>query len=180
MDRKTDPFRRRRRSIRLKDWDYSTPAVYFVTICTYHRQHLFEDPHFNEIVENAWCSIPNQPHAKHVYLDEWIVMPNHLHGIIVLTEPEEAEAQHSLDDEPKNAPLPTIMGNFKSLVTRRINNIRHSRGGKVWQRSYYERIVRNERELNAIRRYIRANPARWAEDRDNLDTLVAKMNQVDP
>lgn len=107
-------------------------------------------------------------------------MPNHLHGIIVLTEPEEAEAQHGLDDEPKNASLPTAIGNFKSLVTRRINNIRHSRGDKVWQRSYYERIVRYERELNAIRQYIRANPARWAEDRDNLDILVAKMNQANP
>ena len=53
-------------------------------------------------------------------------------------------------------------------------------GGKVWQRGYYERIVRNEREQNAIRRYIRANPSRWAEDRENLDTLIAKIQKINP
>lgn len=74
--------------------------------------------------------------------------------------------------------LPGIVANFKSLVTRRINNVRRSRGEKVWQRGYFERIVRNEREMNAIRQYIRAKPARWAEDRDNLDTIIGKMEGV--
>jgi REP element-mobilizing transposase RayT len=74
--------------------------------------------------------------------------------------------------------LPSIVGNYKSLVTRRINNVRHTRGGKVWQRGYYERIVRNEREMNAIRYYIQANPERWAEDKDNLDALIGRMERI--
>ena len=71
-----------------------------------------------------------------------------------------------------------IVGNFKSLVTRRINNLRRTPGGRVWQRGYYDRIVRNERALNAIRQYVRDNPARWAEDRDNLDVLLSNMRLV--
>ena len=103
-------------------------------------------------------------------------MPNHLHGIVVLTElPESADPAPEHGATPGS--LPTMVGNFKSLVTRRINRVRRTPGYKIWQRGYYERIVRNDRELNAIRQYIRANPARWAEDRDNLDALVAKMER---
>ena len=71
-----------------------------------------------------------------------------------------------------------IVGNFKSLTARRINNLRRTPGAKVWQRGYYDRIVRNERELNAIRRYIVDNPRRWAEDRENLERLTARMRLV--
>ena len=74
-------------------------------------------------------------------------------------------------------PVGAIVGNFKSLAARRINNLRRTPGGRVWQRGYYDRIVRNERELAAIRRYIRDNPARWAEDRENLDAALAKMQR---
>ena len=72
--------------------------------------------------------------------------------------------------------LGLIIGQFKSVVTRRHNHAHETSGLKVWQRGYYERIVRNERELNAIRQYILDNPARWAEDRDNLDVLLERMN----
>jgi len=71
-----------------------------------------------------------------------------------------------------------IVGNFKSLVTRRINRLRRTPGERVWQRGYYDRIVRNPRELDAIRRYIRDNPARWAEDCENLDALTRKMRRM--
>ena len=67
------------------------------------------------------------------------------------------------------------MGNFKSLVARRINNLRRTPGGRVWQRGYYDRILRNERALAAARRYIRDNPVRWDEDRENLDASLARM-----
>ena len=71
-----------------------------------------------------------------------------------------------------------IVGNFKALVTRRVNHLPRTPGAKVWQRGYYDRIVRNERELDAIRRYIRDNPDRWDEDGDNLDALIAKIRSV--
>ena len=68
-----------------------------------------------------------------------------------------------------------VVGRYKTAVTTPINNLRQAKGTAVWQRGYYERIIRNELELNTIRKYIRDNPARWAEDRDNLDTLLRKM-----
>lgn len=169
---------RRRKSIRLKNWDYAAPATYFVTICTWHRTHLFNDPRFREIAEYAWLYIPNHPHARHVILDEWIVMPNHLHGIITLTDCSGQQVINRPKQSTRARSLPSILGNYKSLVTRRINNLRHTRGGKVWQRGYYESIVRNNQSLRNIRRYIQANPARWAEDRDNLEALFSRMQHI--
>ncbi len=178
MNVKFDPQKHHRRSIRLKRWDYSSAGAYFITICTHQRVNLFENGEYREIAKNAWRSIPEQPHARYVLLDDWVVMPNHVHGIIILEESDD----HPISDPPKKGAMPgsapSIVGNYKSLVTRRINNVRRTRGNKVWQLGYYERIVRNERELNAIRKYIQANPIRWAEDRDNLDTLISRMQKI--
>ena len=71
--------------------------------------------------------------------------------------------------------LGSVVGTFKAEATRRINALRRSPGARVWQRGYYERIVRNDRELENIRVYIRENPARWAADRENLDELLTRM-----
>jgi putative transposase len=74
--------------------------------------------------------------------------------------------------------LGLIIGQFKTAVTKRYNRIYETTGVKVWQRGYYERIVRNERELNAIRQYILDNLVRRTEDHDNLDVLLTRMNGV--
>jgi REP element-mobilizing transposase RayT len=208
-----------RQSIRLRGWDYTTPGAYFITICTYRRENLFDALILRELAENAWRNIPTHPHARLVTLDEWVVMPNHLHGILMLVDDEQGdEADADCRGEagrklPRLAPrtsrrpasplretfddtnipfdpiqsLPhgvepgsigAIIGNFKSLVTRRANNLRRTRGGKLWQRGYYDHIIRNERELDAVRHYIRDNPRRWQDDCDNLEALVAKMRLV--
>ena len=174
-----DPFKHKRRSIRLKGWDYTNPAAYFVTVCTYKMQILFDNPQYRQIAENAWVYIPKQLHAKHASLDEWIVMPNHLHGIILLTKKQGESAAKPPERGAAPGSLSSVVGTYKSMVTHRINNLRRTPGGKVWQRGYFERIVRNERELNAIRQYICTNPTRWAEDRENIDVLTAKMNKID-
>ena len=113
-------------------------------------------------------------------------MPNHIHGIIVIVDPSDNKtvvATHAspLEDDnnrpkgPYPGSLGGIIGSFKSAVTRRVNQIQDSIGSSFWQRGYYERIVRNERELIAIRNNIRKNPQRWEEDRDNLDALIYRM-----
>ncbi len=176
MSQEHDPYKHRRRSIRLKGWDYSTPAAYFVTICTHQREHFFDDQRFQDIAAKAWIRIPKLPCAEHVNLDEWIVMPNHLHGIVVLVKRKGAgSSQPSGFGRPKSGSLSTIIGTYKSMVTRRVNKLRHAPGGKLWQRGYYERIVRNDRELNAIRRYIRSNPMRWSEDIESLDSILPRL-----
>jgi REP element-mobilizing transposase RayT len=174
MQHRYDPQRHRRRSIRLAGWDYTSAAVYFVTICTHQRANLFDDPRFRQVAEGLWRAIPHRSHADHVSLDEWILMPNHLHGLILLgpADPGAPSEHPPSRGEPAGvAPgsLGAIIGNYKSVVTRRINQLRDTPGAPVWHRNYCERIVRNQRQLDAFRRYIIDNPARWATDGDNPD-----------
>lgn len=171
-----------RQSIRLPGWDYRTAAYYFVTFCTHQRQCLFDDPRLHEIAQNAWDYIPQQPHGRHVALDERVIMPNHGHGILrLLVDPAEPPPETGGLHGPLSGSVGAIMGNYKMLVAKRAKAMLKASDTdlKVWQRGYWERIVRNERELNAIRHYIRENPRRWQEDRDNLDQLLGKMVYVD-
>lgn len=175
---KYDPNKHHRRSIRLDGWDYRSPGLYFITICTHERQNLFADPHFRDIAVHALANIPQQKHAQHVLLDESVVMPNHAHVIFDFVDfPIQADLSQATGnfENALAGSLGVIVGRYKTAVTTPINQLRHSKGAKVWQRGYYERIIRNERELQATRQYIQNNPARWAEDRDNLDALLAKM-----
>lgn len=175
---KYDPHKHQRRSIRLPDWDYRSPAFYFVTICTYQRQNLFENPAYQEIAVHALARVPEHEHARHVMVDEWVVMPNHIHVIFNFVDYPALMTPSRTAGEFENAPagsLGVVVGRYKTAVTVRINRLRRSVGDKVWQQGYYERILRNEQELAAARQYIIDNPLRWAEDQDNLDALFAKM-----
>ena len=192
-----DPRKHHRRSIRLRGWDYTWPGAYFVTICTHDGECLFEDPTLRQVVETMWQRIPR--HFPHVRLDEFVVMPNHVHGIVWIVdnvgarhsrgpssptsaipsdEPAQSKKQLSGNASPLRprgvvpGSLGAVIGNFKSVTARRINRVRKTPGAPVWQRNYYEHIIRNERELNAIRQYIRDNPARWAEDIENPNRIA--------
>jgi REP element-mobilizing transposase RayT len=169
---KFDPQKHHRRSIRLKGYDYSQSGAYFVTIVVWQRECLLGEivdgemrlNEFGKIVERAWFDLPK--HYPHVKLGTFCIMPNHVHAVIVLIEtvvgaglrPAPAEARH---------PLSEIVRAFKSFSARRINELRKSQGIPVWQRNYYERIIRNDQEHNRIHSYIEANPARWVEDDQN-------------
>jgi putative transposase len=158
---KYDPAIHHRRSIRLQGYDYSQAGAYFVTICTQNRECLFGDivnggMRLNEagrVVESVWDGLPG--HYAHVELDAMVIMPNHFHGIIVLA-PTPAAVRHGLSE---------IVRALKTFSSRRINEMRQSTGAKLWQRNYWEHIVRNEPELNRIREYIHNNPAQWELDK---------------
>lgn len=168
-----------RRSIRLKDYDYAQPGAYFVTVCTYRWQHLF-----GEIVDGAMVLNPLGQAIQeewlrtviirpYVELDEYIVMPNHVHGIIMVKEHGRGTMHRAPTIErfgkPVSGSLPTIVRGFKSASTKRINRLRGTPGQHVWQRNYYEHIIRDERSLNRIRQYIFNNPQQWHVDRYNPD-----------
>jgi putative transposase len=179
-----ETWRTGRRSIRLKDYDYSTEGGYFVTIDTFNRDCIFgkiadETMSLNEsgkIVNECWHAIPN--HFPHVELDEFVIMPDHVHGIIIIVgERYSVGARHAVPlhnnipqreqfGKPTRGTLPTIIRSFKSAATKRINEIRNSQAEPVWQRNYYEHIIRNEEELIRIREYIYNNPARWRRDEE--------------
>jgi len=106
-----------------------------------------------------------------IELDEWVVMPNHFHGILVLTTNVGAIHEsplHMTVSQRRNMAVPKIIGRFKMVSSKRINESRQTPGAKLWQRNYWEHIVRNESELNRIREYIHDNPAQW-----ELDSLNA-------
>ena len=164
---------RRRNSLRHENWHYGAAGYYFVTICTYRRVCLFDSAEFKQIAAMMWQKIPSFKSATTVRLDEWIVMPNHVHGILIIID-----GYSHADPRPTktfSGTVGALVGTFKSSTTKRINTIRNTAGARIWQRGYYDRIIRNERELDAIRNYIVRNPERWAEDRDNLDALTNKM-----
>ena len=159
------------RSLRMKGYDYSSAGAYFVTSCTHRRAWLFEHSRLCTLAKEVWMELPER--FSCVQLDAFVVMPNHIHGIIYLLDLEETDQART--------DLNAIIGAFKSIIAVRwlawICENDPNRSGRIWQRGYYERIIRNERQLNAVRHYIEDNPRRWAEDRDNLDALVERMDQ---
>ena len=172
-----------RRSIRLRDYDYSQPGAYFVTICTAERVCLFGAIADDAMHPNAWGDIAAEERLRsgeirrEIGLDAFVVMPNHVHDIVFINETVGAipavEATGPMRQRvaPLPGPPPRSLGAFiagyKSAVTVRINRMRGTPGAPVWQRSYYDHIIRDEAALDRIRRYIAENPARWPHDRDN-------------
>jgi len=116
-------------------------------------------------------------------LDEWVVMPNHLHGIVIIRDNDvRATGRLPLQSRcgPKSKSLGAFVAGFKSVVTKRINEFHDSSGASVWQRNYYEHIVRNENELARIREYVVNNPAKWEFDRENPMMFSAnRQNEQD-
>lgn len=175
-----------RRSVRLKNYDYSQAGAYFVTICTQNKECLFGTitdgtmtlNEAGKMVQAVWDELPvNYPDTE---IDQFIVMPNHVHGIVVIVGAPLVGAPSNEQRSPENRagtrPAPTlgdIVGAFKSISTHEythgINKYQWpSFPGKLWQRNYYEHIIRNEDELNKIRNYISQNPAQWVEDEENI------------
>jgi len=155
-----------RRSLRLRGHDYSSPGAYFVTICA--SSHLFGRvrtaemilSRFGEIARQCWMSIPN--HFPHVRIDAFVVMPDHVHGILLLGARYPRTAAIGRIGPGS---LGAVVRSFKSAVASRINALRGARVGGIWQRNYFDQVVRNLDDLNRVRRYIRDNPAGWERNR---------------
>lgn len=150
-----------RKSPRLQGYDYAQAGAYFVTICSYQREHLFGDiraqvAHLSSIgllAEDCWTRIPE--HFPSVDLDTFVVMPNHIHGIIVV--------QNLLSSDKSNT-LGQIIGTYKAAVTRLLNASLGIRAPRIWQGRYHDHIIRSEQEADRLRAYIETNPACWEED----------------
>ena len=126
------------------------------------------------VAAETWLWLAGQ--YPYVDLDKWVVMPNHMHGIIVITDGNDTGRGRSRRGGSRTAatpppnkrkPLGSLIGTFKTVSTKRINAIRNTPSEPIWQRNYYEHIVRDERALDTIRDYIAANPRRWESGRDN-------------
>ncbi len=179
---KFDPGKGYRRSIRLKGYDYSQAGAYFVTVCTQDRECLFGEVtdgsmqlnEYGRIMCEEW--LRSAGIRREIELDEYVVMPNHVHAIIAIIDhgrgdrpvaPTRENTQFHRVTRPRPKSISALLGGFKSAVTKRINQARGTLGLPVWQRNYYEHIIRSESELARIRQYIANNPAQWALDREN-------------
>jgi REP element-mobilizing transposase RayT len=147
----------RRKHLRLREHDYSNGGMYFVTVCTHNRVSLFGKVvegamllnRLGIIVEEVWYELRN--HYPYVHLDSFVVMPNHVHGIIVLVEKVSSQ-----ESSAKRHPLSEVIRAFKTFSARKINRQRKKRK-PVWQRNYYEHVIRNEESWGQIRDYIETN-----------------------
>jgi putative transposase len=161
-----DPTRHHRRSIRLRGYDYSLPGAYFVTICARERRCLFgkvvdNQAYFTqagELVVHSWDSLPQ--HFPEVELNAFVLMPNHIHAIIVLEE----HASASTVMDPKRPTLGQVVAFFKYQTTKGLNELWQTPGEPVWQRNYFEHVIRNEASLRQLREYVTHNAAHWQQD----------------
>ena len=226
---KNNPEKHHRRSIRLREYDYSQPGAYYVTICTQNHECLFGnivDGHmalneFGNICIHRWLEIPM--HYHNVSLDEFVIMPNHVHGIIIINHvsdctvgaihesPLQRISPQQRNSFPQHIPpfpkndtngtvdgftiitdsiggrfinrpdntdenkkkrrimtIPKIIGRFKMNTAKQINQLRQTPGIPVWQRNYYEHIIRDDHALYRIRRYIVNNPSNWQKDKNSI------------
>ena len=165
-------------SARLKIWDYGSPGLYFITICTKNRECYFGDitvetqniaslqsTTIGKIAQQYWAEIPK--HFPFVELDDYVIMPNHIHGILFINKSQHDHWQpNKFGVQSKN--LPSIIRGFKAGVKAfaTTNQIAFE-----WQARYYDHIIRTEKDFNNIRQYIMDNPVKWEQDRNNLENL---------
>ena len=154
-----------RKRLRLEGFDYSQEGYYFLTVCTHNRETLFENPPVADMIEKYLSD------ASHKYpgvnLDRYVVMPNHVHAILQIVGADLCVGPGTTSEK-----IPLIMKWFKTQTTNAyLRGIRQyswaTISGKLWQRSYHDRIIRSEDELNVLRAYIRENPDKWEEDSEN-------------
>jgi putative transposase len=179
-----DPKKHHRRSIRLPGYDYSQAGAYFVTIVTHQRDLLFGKieneemilSDFGMIANECWIAIPE--HFPTVELGAYIIMPNHVHGIIVIRELIDDDRRGAIYraptvekyGKPTVGSLPTIVRTYKAAVTRRIG--REHKANGIWQRNYYEHVIRDERDLQNKTNYIESNPMLWTQDDNNPRNII--------
>jgi len=178
-----NPERHHRRSIRLKDYDYAEAGANFVTICIEQRECLLGEvvdgkmliDEAGQIAGEVWEQVAE--HWPVVDLDAFVIMPNHLDGIIIIRDESEM-VQGGTEERKEGGGTPplqqrqkptlgSVVAYWKYQASKRVNMARQTPGARLWQRNYYDPILRSERMLDKARTYIAHNPSRWSEDADN-------------
>lgn len=172
-----------RRTLRLKNYDYSTSAGFFITVNTFQKKSLLGHAEAGSIqlnnagrfVDSTWQSLAHL--FPSILLDAFVVMPNHVHGVFFIGTAEQDEVS-VVNEEGWACPARTmnaaptlgaVVGAFKSISAIGCNRILGTQGQPFWHRNYYEHVIRNDADLNRIREYIAGNPANWAQDEENPD-----------
>ncbi|MBI4651259.1 transposase [Candidatus Desantisbacteria bacterium] len=167
-----------RKNQRLQNYDYSQNGYYFVTICIHDKKEWFGKienektvlNEYGEIVFKCWIDLPE--HYKNIKLDEFVIMPNHVHGIVVIDNVGNGLVRNGLKPFPtNNHGLSEIIRGFKTFSSRRINEKISDDIKFQWQKSFYDHVVRDEKSLHDIRKYIQENPLKWGLDDVGNETV---------
>ncbi len=184
-----------RQSIRLQEYDYAQPGAYFVTVVSNQRKNIFGEivngemqlNQLGKIIKNTWNEIPL--HFRNTSCEIFVIMPNHIHGIINIIEDGPVGATHEsplpfspIPKSPKPEPphksttlkpgtLGAIVGLFKSTTSKRIHQSGLMNDQKIWQRNYYEHVIRDEDDYHQIADYIKTNAINWEYDHENPDNF---------
>ena len=163
-----------RKSVRLKGFDYSTPGAYYITLCVYNKE-----PHFGkieegevilnkvgEMVRGEW--IKSERIRKEIKIDSFVIMPNHMHAIVWIVNNRCNRANHRSPLHKRRVhmfpnSISSLIAGFKSVTTKTFRKMQNCHFG-LWQRNYYEHIIRNDIDLMRIRKYIQDNPTKWEMD----------------
>src|SRR3989338_6711686 len=165
----------RRKALRLKCYDYAAVGAYFVTVCVHQRECLFGGiidgkihlNQYGEIVKRQWLQTGEI--RSNIKLDEFMIMSNHFHAVFYII-PVGAYGHTPLQSRTFHSPsksVGAVVRGFKSVVTVQINKLRKTPFMPVWQRNYYDHVIRNDADLNRVRQYIETNPSQWADDAEN-------------
>jgi putative transposase len=184
MNTHHDSDKHQRHSLRLQGYNYTREGAYFVTVCLKERACLFGDISDGKMIlndagliaEKHWHDIP--AHFPHIELDEFVIMPNHIHGILSIITAVGAKNFSPLHSQQMHGPSKTIgsvIRGFKIGVTKWMRH--NTPVYNVWQRNYYEHVIRDDASLNLIRQYIMDNPSRWAEDEENPARELSAVNE---
>ena len=174
-------------SNRLKNYDYSSEGAYFITICAKDRECLFGEIVEEKVVLNELGKIAFDKWKKtgeirkNIMVDKFVIMPNHVHGVLIIdNDSHRRDTVHRVSTrtpqiekfgKPTENSIPTIIRSYQATVTKQIHEKKYQQGEKIWQPNYYDRVIRNEDELNRIREYILQNPQKWEEDRNNAENI---------
>jgi putative transposase len=165
--------------------DYSEPGAYFITICAAERRSIFGAigdgkvtlSALGRLVQACWLEIPE--HFSHASIKEFVVMPNHLHGIVSLTVGaryivplDQRTRTPEAFERPVTGSIPTIVRTFKAAVSREARKVLGLDGHAIWQRNYFECVLRDGGEYKNASRYILENPMRWGWDRENPQSRI--------
>jgi putative transposase len=154
-----------RRALRLRHFDYASAGAYFVTVCTHDRRCLFGEVSDDQVALNTWglivarqvLSLPRR--FGRAAIDAFVVMPNHVHVVVWLDGRARQASPLRLGD---------VVGGLKSGSAREINRLYPHPIGRVWQRGYYDHVIRDEADLERVREYIASNPVDWGSDPENV------------
>jgi REP element-mobilizing transposase RayT len=166
----TEPRLPARKRLRLREFDYRQPGMYFVTICSTERRCWFGEvvdgiavlSKMGELVQGAWCRMTER--YTGIAVDDFVIMPNHLHGLIGL--------------KTGTDPLSSIVGAFKSVSVQMARDAGLLRGRTLWQRGFHDHVVRDDADLSRIREYIQNNPLKWHLDRENPDRIGERSQRA--